>query len=323
MAWPQPNVLEGLIPSLQELDSNQEGSFLLTTQPMRQQLEKDEYKEDSELGREGDSSLLLECIHKQSEKDWEKVREEKRNALKCTKGRVTKLTPIKPETENPKQRRENCAADFLPVPQAHCQATMGSAMLPTMSDFPQAQSFLQCPSSTCAAPRVNSLMGGPQRNSQDRHQSALVQSELLRAEGQRRVQIMCMGTTNLQHVTHIQSPLRQVSITTTLLVRIREVKPGTSHGTNRCRGQLGINLGLSPLYPLFPRKTQWERWPNCSARWMKTNNAQKILASPGMPREHIFLETELRIRLIWLAFCIWTRCCRDILYSFLFLTPTI
>lgn len=69
MAWPQPNVLEGLIPSLQELDSNQEGSFLLTTQPMRQQLEKDEYKEDSELGWEGDSSLLLECIHKQSGKD--------------------------------------------------------------------------------------------------------------------------------------------------------------------------------------------------------------------------------------------------------------
>ena len=40
------------------------------------------------MGWEGDSSLLLECLHKQSEKDWEKVREEKRNALKCTKGRI-------------------------------------------------------------------------------------------------------------------------------------------------------------------------------------------------------------------------------------------
>lgn len=154
MAWPQPNVLEGLIPSLQELDSNQEGSFLLTTQPMRQQLEKDEYKEDSELGWEGDSSLLLECIHKQSGKDWEKVREEKKNALKCTKGRVTKLRPIKPETENPKWCRENRAADFLPVPQVHCRATVGSAMPPPTSDFPWAQSLRQCPSSTCAALHV-------------------------------------------------------------------------------------------------------------------------------------------------------------------------
>lgn len=68
MAWPQPNVVEGLIPSLQELDSNQEGSLLLTAQPMRQQLEKDEHKEDPELGWEADSSLLPECIHKQSEK---------------------------------------------------------------------------------------------------------------------------------------------------------------------------------------------------------------------------------------------------------------